>query len=137
METTHINKFFRQDPQSNLSIQIEEGVFEVTFQVLDVDNQEIEGYKGKVSFDNSWACEYVGMEVYPYSESKELCSSELFLWKLTRSGWFEEKVNQRSKIYPTWLDWDKRVYLHYLILGHYNCIQIIASGFKIDLIPEI
>jgi hypothetical protein len=137
MQPASLNRPFRKDPQSNLCINIGEGICEITFQIWDLDDQEIEGYKGKVSFDHGWACEYVAMEVYPYSELKELCSSEVFLWKLTQSNWFDEKINKRSKAYPTWLDWDKRKYFHYLIEGHDNYIQVIASGFKIGFIPEV
>ncbi|PQA56756.1 hypothetical protein [Siphonobacter curvatus] len=127
---------FQQDPQSDLVINMGKGICEVTFQLWDLADQEIEGYTGKVSFDHGWACEYVGIETYPYSELKVRCSSEVFLWKITQSGWFHEKINQRKRAYPTWLDWDKREYHHYLIEGRNDYIQLIASSFSISSYPS-
>jgi len=137
VQTASFNRPFRQDPQSNLSISIKEDICEVTFRVWDLDGQEIEGVRGRVSFDHGWACEYVMLEIYSYPEQKELCSSDIFLWKLTQSSWLTEKIDQRTKIYPTWLNQDRREYFHFLIEGHDNYIEVIASGFKIDLITQV
>jgi hypothetical protein len=134
MQTDSQPKLFKQYPQSSLSLQFEDGNCTITFQIWNLADEQVESHKGVISCHNCLACEYISMELYPYQDDKELCAPNAFIFKISQSSWFDEKIKKRSQVYPTWLSSDKKVYFHYLIEGHVNYIQVIATGFKVDFV---
>ncbi|WP_420149827.1 hypothetical protein [Spirosoma sp.] len=112
MQTDSQVKLFKQDPQSNLALQFEDGNCTITFQVWNLADEEVESHKGVISFLDCWACEYLSMELYSYQYGKELYASNAFIFKISQSNWLNEKVKKRTQVYLTWLSWDKKDYFH-------------------------
>lgn len=126
---------YRQDPQSNLTLLINEGICEATFLLWDSNDAEATGNKGGIIFHDCWAAEHLSSELKPYSGANEQCIPGVFLVKVLGAQWYVDKVRDRVAMYSNWQAWDKRVYFHYLLSGHDNYIQIIASGFKFEVTP--
>ncbi len=135
MESKFSAGFFKQDPQSNLSINISEGLCEVTFLLWDLDDQEVTTHKGRLIFHGCWAAEYLGVEMYTCDRPSELCLPNIFLSVIGESQWCANKTQQRAEVYPTWLAWDKREYIHYLLQGHDHWIQVLARSFEFQIVP--
>jgi len=126
---------FKQDPQSNVSLFINEGICEATFLLWDSNDNEVADYNGKLVFNDCWAAEFSCLEVSPYSLTSDQCIPGIFLTQLSDAEWYANKVRDKVTLYPDWQIWDKRAYIHYLLMGRDNYVQIIASGFKFEIIP--
>ena len=123
----------KQDPQSNLSISINDRLLEATFLLWDSNDQDIRTHNGKLIFYNCWAAEYVNVEIFD-AAIREPCHPNIFLSKIIESQWYDSKIQQRAEIYPTWLAWDKKKHVHYLLEGRDHHIQMIASAFEFQII---
>jgi hypothetical protein len=134
MENKSLTSCFKQDPQSNLSITISEGLCEVTFLLWDLDDQEVTTHKGRLIFHGCWAAEYLGVETNTCDRSSEPCLPNIFLSAIGKSHWLSHKTQQRAEIYPTWLTWDKNDYIHYLLRGHDHRIQVLARSFEFQIV---
>jgi len=127
---------YKQDPQSNLTILINEGICQATFFLLDANDAEVTDHQGRLIFHNCWAAEFLSSELNPYSCASGQCIPGIFLTKVLEAKWYADKIRDRVAIYLNWRTWDKRVYTHYLLSGHDNYVQIIASDFTFEVIPK-
>lgn len=135
MESKFSARSFKQDPQSNLSITISEGLCGATFSLWDLDDQDVTTHKGRLIFHDCWAAEYLGVKMHTCDRPSELCHPNIFLSAIGESQWLANKIQQRAEIYPTWLTWDKREYIHYLLQGHDHWIQVLARSFEFQIVP--
>lgn len=98
MESKFSARSFKQDPQSNLSIAIFEGLCDGTFLLWDLDDQEIPTHRGRLIFQGCWAAEYLGVEMYTCDRPSEFCLPNIFLPVIGESQWRANKSDIDAKI---------------------------------------
>lgn len=125
---------FTQDPQGNVVLRVQEGACTVLFEVCDSQGEALPTQQGRIRFADCWAAEYVALSVPNSPENQERCTPHAFLWERTVSPWLAEKSASRMGQYPNWRDWDQRTYRHFVVAGHDNYCQVIATGFELDLV---
>lgn len=114
-----------QDPQGNLTLNHTDGLCEVLFDCWD-ESGEPADYSCSIKFQQAWAVRGVCMESTPYKYKEHLRSC---IYEIENSLWLDELSKMRVAYYPEWKDWDKRIYKHFLVTGHDNYYEIIATGF--------
>jgi hypothetical protein len=57
------------------------------------------------------------------------------VYQIENSTWLLQACEQRLKNYPKWRNWDDRKYVHYIVHGHDNYYEILASGFTEKKVP--
>ena len=90
-------------------------------------------YICKLTFDNAWAVRGYRLEFIPYKIKENNYHSCIL--EIENSSWLKQVSEQRIKYYPNWQKWDKRNYRHFVIEGHDNYYDIIAVGYKEEIIP--
>jgi len=78
-------------------------------------------------FHYAWAVRGFSLEMLPY-EIEEL-SYRSSIYYVENSRFLKSAVEQRARDYPQWLSWDGKIYRHYVVSGHDNYFDIIASGY--------
>jgi hypothetical protein len=126
---------FTQDPQSNVVLHVQEGVCMVLFEVWDDQGEALPGQQGRIRFTDCWAAEHVALSPEAPNH-RERCLPNAFLWQDSASPWLAEKIATRLRQYPTWLEWDRRTYRHYVVEGHDTYCQVIATSFELDLVTH-
>ncbi len=79
------------------------------------------------------AVEVFTLEGLPYQikEHRRSC-----IYEIENSEWLKQVSEQRLRNYPEWKNWDKRKYRHFVVSGHDNYYDIIATDFEEQKIPE-
>jgi hypothetical protein len=84
-------------------------------------------YLCKLTFEDGWAVRGYCLESFPY-EIKEPHHRSC-IYEVENSQWLEQVSQQRIKNYPEWKKWDQRAYRHYVVSGHDNYYDIVATNF--------
>jgi len=90
-------------------------------------------YIGELTFEHAWAVRGYCSEYLPYSIKGKIHRSSIF--EIQNSTWLSQESQQRARGYPDWHNWDKRTFHHYVVQGHDNYYEILASGFIEKSIP--
>ena len=80
----------------------------------------------RLTFAHPWAIRGFNSEYSPYEYEKH---SRSCIYEIVHSVWLADETSRRSKNYPEWRKHDSRTYHHYLVKGHDNYYEVIASGF--------
>lgn len=91
-------------------------------------------YLGKLIFQNAWAVRGLRLEFIPYEIKEHKYHS--CIYAINDSQWLTQMTAQRLRNYPDWKSWDTREYLHYVISGHDNYYDIIATEFHEQILAE-
>ena len=62
-------------------------------------------------------------------------SSRSDIYKIENSTWLRQASQRRATDYPNWRDWDEKEYCHFVVQGHDNYYEIIATGYSEKQIP--
>lgn len=87
-----------------------------------------------LSFEHAWAVRGVVSEFPPYEFESPIPHSSIF--NLRNSRWLGPAIQERLRVYPRRANSSPLLYHHYLVLGHDNYYEIIATGFKEEKIFE-
>lgn len=68
---------------------------------------------------------------YEIKDNKRSC-----IYEVIESDWVEQVTRQRLLEYPKWHDWNETVYKHFVVSGHDNYYDIIASSFEEVVVPK-
>ena len=85
-------------------------------------------YVGQVTFQHAWAVRGVRVEWHGYDIASTNSRSSIL--SIENSGWLSQLTEQRRKLYPNWNVRNADEYLHYVVSGHDNYYEIIATGFE-------
>ena len=91
-------------------------------------------YLGKLTFHDAWAVRGFHFEFLPYEVEELNYHSKILVVK--DSQWLMQLSERRLSLYPEWKNWDKREYRHYVVSGHDNYYDIIATRFDEQIVPE-
>jgi hypothetical protein len=91
-------------------------------------------YLCQLKFHHAWAVRGLRLEYLPYRIKDHKYHSRILL--VENSQWLRQVSQQRVENYPEWRTWDTREYLHYVVAGHDNYYDIIATGFDELIVPE-
>jgi hypothetical protein len=121
-----------QDPQGNVALYYSREGCNVSFGCWEAAGEPAE-YICKLSFHHAWAVRGENSEHLPYEilEQNRSC-----IYEVTDSEWLKHESEQRSKAYREWREWDSRLYHHYVVSGHDNYVEVLASGFEEQVVPR-
>lgn len=122
-----------QDPQGNVILRYSREEYLVYFGCW-TDDASPADYICLLTFHNAWAVCGFRLEWHGYKIAEHKHHSEIF--KIENSKWLSELTERRLAMYPNWKHWDAREYFHYVVSGHDNYYDIIATGFEESIIPE-
>jgi len=122
-----------QDPQGNVALRYDRGQCFVYFACWAEAGVPAD-YLCQLTFHHAWAVRGLRLEMLPYETKEPFYQSSIFV--VEDSRWLREVSDQRLKNYPNWKTWDTRDYLHYVVQGHDNYYDIIASGFDETKLSE-
>jgi hypothetical protein len=114
-----------QDPQGTVKLFHSDLMCEVLFDCWNDDRRPADHF-GKLTFLHAWAVRGLCLEVFPYKIREHLPSC---IYEVENSTWLSQVTQQRLDIYPQWKTWDERVYRHFVVSGHDNFYEIIATKF--------
>ncbi len=115
-----------QDPQGDVVLHSSHEGCTVYFGCWEVPGEPAD-YICKLTFNHAWAVRGVDSEYLPY-EYKEHHRS--CIYEIEDSEWLKQNIEQRSKSYPEWKEWDNRTYHHYVVSGHDNYFEVVAASFE-------
>ena len=124
---TAIQLPFWRAPQELLSITIANGTCRAFFVLWDYNSNVIPGCLGKVTFSNAWATKTLSTDLLPYRIN--LHSFRSYLLEVENSEWLAAESQKRLETYPTWRNWDKTTYHHYVMEGAESYLEILAADF--------
>jgi len=87
----------------------------------------------RIAFHHAWEVRGYCAEYLPYQGKKGLSVSSVY--EIEASTWLRQACNQRLENYPHWWNWDVKEYTHYIVQGHDNYYELLASGFTEKRIP--
>lgn len=99
-----------------------------------ISNIEPADYICKLIFHNVSAVRGFRFEYTPH-ESKEF-KYHSSISVIENSRWLEQLNEQRLKHHPEWEKLDEKKYKHFVVSGHDNYYDIIASGFDEEIISR-
>lgn len=68
---------------------------------------------------------------YTVKEHRRSC-----IYEIENSKWRDEVFRQHSVYYPHWQKSNDRIYKHFVVSGHDNYYEILATRFEEHTIPE-
>ena len=116
-----------QDPQGDVVIKHSRSECAVYFGCW-TNAGEPADYICELQFEHTWAVRGYCSEYLPYLVKQGLPRSSVY--EIANSTWLRQASEQRLSDYPRWRDWDKKKYHHYVIHGHDNYYEILASGYS-------
>lgn len=121
-----------QDPQGNVVLRHSREDCDVFFGCW-TQAAEPADYLCKLTFRNAWAVRGLCLEGFPYQikEHRRSC-----IYEVENSSWLEQVNEERLKNYSKWKSWDERKYKHFVVSGHDNYYDIVATEFEEQKIPE-
>ena len=122
-----------QDPQGNVVLRYSRETCLMYFGCW-TDAGEPADYLGQLTFHNAWAIRGLRLESHSYKIKRHEYHSNILV--VENSEWLPQVTEQRLKNYPEWKTWDTRKYFHYVVSGHDNYYDIIATGFEENIVPE-
>lgn len=122
-----------QDPQGDVVLKYSRQECIIFFGCW-ISSAEPADYIGELTFEQAWAVRGVCTEYMPYRIKGKMPHSCIF--EIQTSIWLDEASEQRVKSYPNWRKWDRRTYHHYVVDGHDNYYEILASGFSEGRVPR-
>ena len=122
-----------QDPQGNVVLRYSREECLIYFGCW-TEAGEPADYLGQLSFDHAWAVRGMRLEWHSYKIKEHKFHSSILA--IENSRWLQQVTEQRLKNYPRWKTWDTRQYLHYVVSGHDNFYEIIATAFEEKIVPE-
>ena len=115
-----------QDPQGDVVLKHSRSECTVYFGCW-VNAGEPADYICELRFNHAWAVRGCSSEYLPYKLREGLSCSDIF--EVENSTWLKQASRERAKSYPNWRNWDKKVYHHYVVQGHDNYYEILATGY--------
>ena len=122
-----------QDPQGNVVLRYSREECFIYFGCW-TEAGEPADYLGKLKFHHAWAVKGLRLEFLPYKIKEHKCHSKIFA--IEDSQWLKQMSEQRLRNYPDWKSRDNQEYRHYVVSGHDNYYDVIATGFDEQIIPE-
>ena len=121
-----------QNPQGNVVLHHSREDCQVFFGCW-TESGEPASYLCKLTFHQAWAIRGLRLECFPYrvKEHRHSC-----IYEVDNSSWLEQVSEQRLKNYPEWRSWDERKFRHFVVSGHDNYYDIVATEFEEQKIPE-
>ena len=86
-----------------------------------------------MQFEHAWEVRGHCSEHLLYQVKQGLSRSDIY--KIEDSTWLRQASEQRLRDYPNWRNWDAKEYCHYVVQGHDNYYELLASGFTEKRIP--
>lgn len=122
-----------QDPQGNAVLKHSRQECLIYFGCW-MTSGEPADYIGELRFEHAWAVRGYRLEYLPYKIKGRRHHSSIF--EIQNSIWLSQASEQRISAYPNWKSWDKRTYHHYVVQGHDNYFEVLASAFIEKNIPH-
>jgi hypothetical protein len=122
-----------QDPQGDVVLRYSRERCHIYFGCW-VDAGTPADYLCELTFHNAWAARGLCLEGAPYKTNPH--SYHSFILVVEESRWLQQLAAQRLEYYPRWKSWDTREYLHYVVEGHDNYYDIVATGFDEAIVFE-
>jgi hypothetical protein len=122
-----------QDPQGNVVLRYSREECVIYFGCW-TDAGIPADYIGQVTFHNAWAVRGLCLEWHGYKIAETHYHSSIL--SVENSKWLSQLSEQRLTLYPNWKQWDTREYLHYVVSGHDNYYDVVATGFEESIVPE-
>lgn len=104
-----------------------ENTCQVFFALWDLNSDQIPGCLGKVTFSQCWATKTLATDFLPYHLTPHGFHS--YLLEVEESAWLAEQSQNRLENYPSWRDWDKATYHHYVLEGADRYVEVLAASF--------
>jgi hypothetical protein len=123
---------FLQDPQGDVVLTHSRSECAVYFGCW-TDQGEPAEFICQLQFDHAWVVRGYRSEYLPYQVEQRPPPSGVY--RIENSTWPPQACEQRLKNYPEWRSWDDRKYVHYIVHGHDNYYEILASGFTEKKLP--
>jgi hypothetical protein len=122
-----------QDPQGDVVIQYGSRDCFV-FLGCWTQSGEPADYLCKLTFRDAWALRGLQLENFPYrvEEHRQSC-----IYEVENSAWLKQVSEQRLGNYPEWRTWDERKYKHFVVSGHDNYFDIVATDFDEQLVLNV
>jgi|SRR5215831_6002629 len=122
-----------QDPQGDVVLRYDREQCLVYFACW-IDAGVPADYLCRLTFHHAWAVRAFRLETLPYETREPHYRSSIFV--VDDSCWLREVSEQRLRSYPNWKHWDRREYQHYVVKGHDNYYDVVASSFEETTVPE-
>lgn len=122
-----------QDPQGNVVLNASREDCAVYFGCW-IEAGIPANYLCRLRFQNAWAVRGFSLGTPPYKIEEIDYRSRIYY--VENSRLLKEAVQQRTRDYPQWLSWDRKTYRHYVVSGHDNYFDIIASEFTEEIIQR-
>jgi hypothetical protein len=119
-----------QDPQGDVVLYHSRGECIISFACWDAAGDPAD-YICQLRFDHAWAVRGLRSEFLPYEYAAHHRSC---IYEAVDSKWLEQERQLRSQNYPDWLSWDRKEYQHYIVSGHDNFVEVIASSFEEEIV---
>jgi hypothetical protein len=120
-----------QDPQGDVVLHHDRRNCIVYFGCW-TDAGEPADYLCKLTFSYAWAVRGYRWEYFPYNV---LSDSHSCIYEVENSGWLNEASSEYLKKYPEWQGQKTKSFHHYVVKGHDNYYEIIATGFDEMAVP--
>jgi hypothetical protein len=124
-----------QDPQGDVALLFTRDRCEVFFGCWAAPAEPAD-HLVRLSFEHGWAARCVCSEYPPYTYEINERSPSSSILEVQESQWLKELSDRRLETYPRWKDWDHKRYLHYVVQGHDNYVDVVALGFTETLISR-
>lgn len=121
-----------QDPQGDVVLHYSREDCEVFFGCW-IEAGVPADYLCNLTFRHAWAVRGLSLEGFPYQVKDHVRSC---IYEVENSVWLKQVSEQRLEIYPRWKDWDERKYKHFVVWGHDNYFDIVATEFEERTIPK-
>jgi hypothetical protein len=89
-------------------------------------------YLCRLTFHHAWAVRSFRWEYVPYKIASDPHS---YIYEVENSQWLDESSVEYLRLYPEWQGRDNLSFHHYVVKGHDNYVEIIASGFDETTVP--
>ena len=122
-----------QDPQGNVVLRYSREECLIYFGCW-TDAGSPADYLGQLTFHHAWAVRGLRLEWHGYEIAEHKYHSSIL--SIQNSKWLSQLTEQRLHAYPNWKRWDTREYLHYVVSGHDNYYELIATGFEESIVSQ-
>ena len=119
-----------QDPQGDVVLHHSRSECCIYFGCW-ITNVEPANYLCRLSFHRAWAVRGTRWEFMPYKTVSHLRSC---IYEVENSHWLVELSVEYQKLYPESRR-EKTAFHHYVVKGHDNYVELIASGFDETIVP--
>ena len=116
-----------QDPQGDVVLHHSRECCTVSFACWDAAGEPAD-HICQLNFHHAWVVRGVNSEYLPYEGPEHHQHS--CIYEIEDSVWLKQESEERGKTYPEWREWDSRLYHHYVVRGHDNYVEVIASSFE-------